>query len=149
MSVKVGFEFVMYRNTGVWGSPTWAEIENLGDVTTQLSKEKIDASKRGTAGSVRYKQYRSGMIDSMLSFKMFWDDADADFLAILAAFLSGSTIDIVALSNTIVTSGARGPRAEWEVFKCERGEPLNGMVTADIEIAPSALSANGWGWYVV
>lgn len=151
MATKVGFECVLYRNTGTYGSPVWNEVSNVRDLTLTLTKDKVDASTRGTASdgaAKRFKEYRAVMKDAPVTIESLWNTDDADLDAFFQAWLNDTAIEVLILDGPVTTAGSEGLRATMEVFKFDRGEPLNDMVKASVELAPSALAANKPQWYI-
>lgn len=141
----VGLNAHCYRNTGTYGSPTWVECKSIQEVTLKADKDKADAPSRNYSG---FKAYLSGMKDVGLGLKLTWDTTLGEFSAFQSAFFNNTTIDMLALDGVVTpSSGSQGLRAVMEVFKFDRTEPLSGALTSDVEVAPSATSANAPSWY--
>ncbi len=50
MSVKLGLDAKLYRNTGNYASPNWQEMKNVKDLTLSVEAGEADATTRGNAG---------------------------------------------------------------------------------------------------
>lgn len=142
MGAKTGGDCKLYINTGSWASPTWTEVTNVRDLTMSLSKTLADASRRVSA----WKQYVSGQKDTRITFQMVWDDEDTNFQLFLDAYNNDTTVECLVISGAYNVAGTEGLRAVFEIANCQRNEPLDDVVTAEIELAP-AYDANGPVWY--
>jgi len=139
MAHKMGWEQKLYRNTGSFGSPTWDLVTNCRDLTLTGSASKNDASTRLS----RVKTYAAGQIDLGFNFQMVYDPADTDLTAIRTAFYAQTALDLMDLDGLAATSGSLGVRAVCQIFSMEKGEPIDGIATYDIEAAPTYDSTNG------
>ena len=83
MSVKLGLDAKLFRNTGVYATPTWVEMKNVKDLTLNLEASESDVTTRGNAG---WRATIAALKDGSIEFEMVWDTADADFVAIKDAF---------------------------------------------------------------
>ncbi len=50
MSVKLGLDARLYRNTGTYASVTWNEVKNVKDLTLSLEAGEADVTTRGNGG---------------------------------------------------------------------------------------------------
>ena len=50
MTIKLGMEAKLYRNTGTYAAPTWVEMLNVKDLTLNLEASEADVTTRGNAG---------------------------------------------------------------------------------------------------
>ena len=50
MTIKLGMEAKLYRNTGTYATPTWVEMLNVKDLTLNLEASEADVTTRGNAG---------------------------------------------------------------------------------------------------
>ncbi|GAB4138374.1 MAG: hypothetical protein Tsb009_06550 [Planctomycetaceae bacterium] len=50
MTIKLGMEAKLYRNTGTYALPTWVEMINVKDLTLNLEAGEADVTTRGNAG---------------------------------------------------------------------------------------------------
>lgn len=139
-----GLDCKAYRNSATYATPTWAEVENVRDLTLNLTKGEADVSRRGTEWKLTKPTLKDGSVD----FEMVWDTGDADFTAIQTAWNDGTTIDMAFLDGEIGTTGSQGLRAEFEVISFTRSEPLEGGVMASVSLKP-ASTANAPAWMTV
>ncbi|GMV72850.1 MAG: hypothetical protein AMXMBFR77_26870 [Phycisphaerales bacterium] len=145
MGFKLGLDCKLYRNTGTWGSPTWAEVGNARDVTVNLERGEADLTTRANAG---WRATVGTLKDASLEFEMVWDPGDAGFAAVRDAFLNGTVLDMVALDGGIAVSGSQGLRAEFSILSFSRSEPLEEGVTVNVTAKP-AYSENAPEWMTV
>lgn len=133
----VGLDRKLYRNTASYATPTWAEIENVQDLTINDETTAADASSRKSA----FKRYLAGQIDISIEFSSVHDTDDADYEALLDAKRGRTNLDIAAMDGAIATSGNRGVRGEMMVETGNRNQPLDDTDTTDFTLRP-ALTAN-------
>jgi TP901-1 family phage major tail protein len=145
MSVRLGLDAKLYRNTATYATPTWDEITNVRDVTLNLEAGEADVSTRGTGG---WRATVATLKDASIEFEMVWDSADADFAAIRDAFLNRTAIDMAVMDGDITATGSQGLRAECAVTNFSRNEPLEEAVTVSVTIKPT-FSVNPPVWMVV
>ncbi len=140
----IGLDCKLYRNTGSYSTPVWNEIVNIGDVTIPLSKGEAETSTRGS----KWKTRRGTLKDASIDFQLKKVTGDDDFAALLAAFVDGTPIELLALDGPIGTAGSQGLRATCEIFKFDEGQPLENVVAFDVSAKP-CQSANEPAWYTV
>jgi hypothetical protein len=145
MSVKLGLDAKLYRNTGTFPAPVWNEIKNVKDVTLNLEAGEADVTTRGNAG---WRATVATLKDGSVEFEMVWDTADDDFAAIRDAFLNKTSIELAVLDGEVTVTGTQGLRATFMVTKFTRSEPLEEAITASVTVKPT-YSANSPIWLVV
>lgn len=136
MAEKIGYQCVLARNTGSWGSPTWNVMEKVTDVTMSGAPTKADLSSRANA----FKAYLPGQFDLSIEATMIWNNSDADCQAVRDAYRNKTLLDIWAVDDATATTGAQGWRFEANVFDFSREEPLDDGVKITFSLAPSAAS---------
>jgi len=145
MSIPLGLNCKLYRNTGTYATPVWDEITGARDVAINLNADEADVTTRGGGG---WKAILQSLNDASLDVEIPWDSADADMTAIRSAFIARTSIEVAAMDGDISVSGAEGFRATVAITKFERSEPLNGPAMVSITLKPT-VSANAPEWYVV
>jgi hypothetical protein len=145
MSVKLGLDAKLYRNTGTFAAPVWSEIKNVKDVTLNLEAGEADVTTRGNAG---WKATVATLKDGSVEFEMVWDTADTDFGAFRDAFLNKTSIELAVLDGDVTVTGTQGLRADFMVTKFTRSEPLEEAITASVTVKPT-YSANSPTWLIV
>lgn len=116
------------------------EITLVKDVKVNLSTDKADISTRAGLG---WKQTVPTLKDGTITFSMLWKPADANFTAILTAWLANAELAIFALDGIkTATSGNQGPAGNFTVTNFSRNESLTEALMVDVEL--SASSFNGW-----
>ena len=142
MSVKLGLDAKMFRNTGTYAAPVWNEIKNVRDVTLSLETGEADATTRGNNG---WRATVATLKDGSVEFDMVWDSADDDFTAIRDAFLNKTALEMAVLDGDVAAAGSQGLRASFMVTNFSRNEPLEEAITASVTVKPT-YSANPPAW---
>lgn len=142
MSVKLGLDAKMFRNTGTHATPAWNEIKNVRDVTLSLETGEADATTRGNNG---WRATVATLKDGSVEFDMVWDSADDDFTAIRDAFLNKTALELAVLDGDVAAAGSQGLRASFMVTNFSRNEPLEEAITASVTVKPT-YSANPPAW---
>ena len=141
-----GYEAETSHNTGAYGTPVWDAVDLIQD-TLELNLQKDEADVTTRAGN-GWKQRMGTLKDGTVQFQMLWESADADFAAFRDAWLNDTLIDLAVMDQDITVSDAQGLRAEMDVLNFSRSEPLNGALTASINMAPGA-GTNAPVWMIV
>lgn len=140
----VSIDMDLSFNSANFGSPTWAVV-NCRDVDIDFSWGEGDVSNRGS---------KLGLTEPALQirgleFDMVADETDANFVAIRAAALARTAVELAYANGPIGTLGtvASGgvancvmSRCTYKVFGMKRGEPLAGAVTVKFTLKPPKLA---------
>ena len=145
MSLKLGLEAKLFRNTGDYATPIWVELENVKDLTLNLEAGEADVTTRGNAG---WRATVATLKDGSIEFEMVWDTADAGFTAIKDAFFNNDTIELAVMDGDIATAGSQGLRAMMSIINFSRNEPLEEGITVNVTAKPT-YSANPPEWLEV
>lgn len=144
MSVRLGLDAKLYRNTGTYASPTWVELSNVKDVTLNLEKGEADVTTRGSGG---WKQTVGTTKDANVEFEMVWDPADQGFTAIKDAFFNNTSIELAVMDGPLpppTGATSQGLRASFTVTKFTRNEPLEESLTVSVTIKPAYGTTPEW-----
>lgn len=121
--LRFGALAFLYRNSGAsFATPTWNDIGNVGDVTTDIDWNEAEASTRGSGEAVEPTLQKFEV-----DFEMLEDMDDADFLAIRAAFLAKTKMDWFLCSGAYNAQGETYVRSEAKVMSFKKTEPLKGV----------------------
>ncbi len=134
MSVKLGLDARLYRNTSVYASPTWNEVKNVKDLTLSLEAGEADVTTRGNGG---WRATIATLKDGSLEFEMVWDTADDDFTAIRTAFLTNGSVEFAVLDGAVATTGSQGLRAAMAITNFSRSEPLEEAIKVSVTAKPT------------
>jgi len=137
MSAKLGMEAKLYRNTGSYESPVWAEIENVKDLALNLEAGEADVTTRANDG---WRATIATLKDASVEFGMV--------SAIQDAYFDGTSIEFAVMDGRIETEGSEGLRATMAVTGFSRDEPLEEAITVTVTIKPT-YADNPPEWYVV
>ncbi|MEM8739466.1 MAG: phage tail tube protein [Planctomycetota bacterium] len=134
MPRKLGYQAKLYRNTGDYASPSWVEITNAKDVTTNLEKGEADVTTRGNQG---WRATAATLKDLQIEFQMIYDTDDASYGALEAAFFNDEIVEIAVADGAIETAGTKYLRASMEVFNFSRSEQNEEAITVDVTMKPT------------
>ncbi len=144
MSVKLGLDAKLYRNTGSFASPTWNEVINVKDLTLNLEAGEADVTTRGNNG---WRATVATLKDGSIEFEMVWDTEDLDFAAIRDTFLNRAAMEFAVMDGGIAVSGSQGLRATCMVTNFSRNESLEEAITVSVTVKPT-YSVNAPVWMV-
>ena len=134
MSVKLGLDARLYRNTSAYASPAWNEVKNVKDLTLSLEAGEADVTTRGNGG---WRATIATLKDGSLEFEMVWDTADDDFTAIRTAFLTNGSVEFAVLDGPVATTGSQGLRAAMAITNFSRSEPLEEAIKVSVTAKPT------------
>lgn len=107
------------------------EVENVKDVTLNMSKATADATTRGNQG---WRANVGTLRECNVDFQIQWEPGDAFFDALLASFLGD---DLVRLA--VLDEAGYGPLGDFSVTNFTRNEELEGVVTVDVTVELSVF----------
>ena len=142
MAIKLGMEAKLYRNSGTFGTPTWAELTNVKDVTLNLEKGEADVTTRANNG---WKATAATLKDASVEFEMVWDTTDTGFTAIQQAYFNNTPIELAVMDGPIATAGSQGLRATMQVNNFSREEKLEDAIMVKVTCKPT-YAANAPTW---
>lgn len=134
MTIKLGMEAKLYRNTGTHASPTWVEMLNVKDLTLNLEASEADVTTRGNAG---WRATIAALKDGSIEFEMVWDTGDADFTAIKDGFFGNTNIEFAVMDGDVTASGSQGLRATMSITSFSRSEALEEAIGVSVTAKPT------------
>jgi predicted secreted protein len=134
MGIRLGLEAKLYRNSGSYGTPQWAEMDNVKDVTLNLEASEADVTTRGNGG---WRATVAALKDGSIEFEMVWDTADPNFTAIQQAFMNRAPLELAVMDGPIAEAGSQGLRASFAITKFTRNEPLEEAITVSVTVKPT------------
>lgn len=141
--LRRGLDLYLYRNTGSYGSPTWALITNCRDFELGLTRTRIDSSTRAVAVATKVP----GLIEMKPKWQMIYDYSDAALIAIYASFYAtsptGAQIEFAFSDGAVGGSNIRYIRAICCVFDVSEPAPLDGLGMVNVEVEPTYNSSAG------
>ena len=145
MGLRLGMEAKLYRNTGSYAAPVWAEMGNVKDVTLNLEKGEADVTTRANAG---WRATVGTLKEGSIEFEMVWDTADPGFEAVKEAYFNDAPIELAVMDGDVAASGSQGLRAMFSVTSFSRKEPLEEAVTVSVSLKVT-YSAHAPEWMKV
>ncbi|MBN2559364.1 MAG: hypothetical protein JXQ75_00335 [Phycisphaerae bacterium] len=128
---KLGMYAKLYRNTGTYAAPVWAEIANVKDVTLNMEKGEADVTTRANSG---WRATVGTLKEASLEFEMVWDTADAGFQAIQSGWFNDEPLEVAVMDGPIDESGSEGLRATMSVISFSRKEPLEDAISVSVSL---------------
>lgn len=114
MAIKLGLDAKLLR--GEAGSTGSEEVENVKDLTLNLSANSADVTTRRTKG---WRAFKATLKEASLEFSILYDTADPDFQAFANAYYTGESIAL------FVTDGdGSGLDADWTITDFNWEQPL-------------------------
>ena len=136
-TVQLGILSKLYYNTATYGSPTWAAITLIGDLTIPQKWDVAEILIR--ASRLKFKSKTA--LDVSITGKLLASLTDTGYLALMTAMLDDSVVDFLALNGPNSTNGVRGYRFDGQVIGAGEDQGPGNVVWDDLEIQP-ALTAN-------
>lgn len=137
MTLVLGFNCKLYRNTGSYGSPTWTLVSNCADLSLDLQFSESDVSTREGAG---WEWTEPGLLSAPLTWTMIYDNAETQFDAIRTAALARTAIEFAVADGLIATAGTNYIRAVCKIFGFPLNQPLTEGCKVEIVAKPARNS---------
>jgi len=131
MSVRIGMEGKLYRNSGDYLTPVWVELPNVKDLTLTLEKGEADVTTRGNAG---WRATVGTLKEGSIEFEMVWDTDDPSFNAIKDGYFLDTPLEMAVMDGDVVVSGSEGLRASFAVTSFSRSEPLEEAMSVSVNL---------------
>lgn len=141
--VKLGIKAVIYRNTGSYGSPSWAAMNSVRDVTVTAPFDMVEAITR----SSRVKLYAKTLMDLGVQLMVRKDDNSTDAVAILAAAMNDTVFDCLVLDGPLATEGSTGFRSHFIINLASESQGAADVIYDTYDLKP-CFSADGTPKYV-
>jgi hypothetical protein len=134
--VKLGVKARAYRNTGTYGSPTWTALNLVRDLTVNAPWDVADASSRGS----RVKLNAKTMMGLTFNLTLRKDDLDAGAVAMLAAAMEDTAIDMLILDEAITNEGSTGFRCHMLVNLTSEDQGAGAVLYPNFDLLPTFSS---------
>jgi len=134
MALVLGMNAKLYYDADGVDEGTWAEIENVKDLTLNLEGGEADVTTRGNDG---WKATVQTLKDASIEFEMVWDTVDAAFAALKDAFMDNTSIGIAVMDGDIEVDGNEGLTANCAVINFSRAEPLEDAIKVNVTLKPT------------
>lgn len=115
---------------GTAGATAATELDIVGDVNLKMSKGEATTTFRRS----RFKLTKTTLVEASIGFQIPWLESEPAFAAMFDAFVNGTPLAFKILA---ADDGDYGMDADFEVVKFDEGQPIEGGITADIEIKPT------------
>jgi hypothetical protein len=145
MSIKLGMQAKLYRNSGSYGTPTWVEVGNVKDLTLNLEAGEADVTTRSNSG---WRATVATLKDGSIEFEMVWDTTDPNFTAIQQGFFNNTPVEFAIMDGAIATAGSQGLRATMSITNFSRSEALEEAIMVSVTAKPT-YAANAPSWMTI
>lgn len=136
MGFRLGMNCKAYY--GAAGSTANMVMDNIKDVTLNLSTGESDVTTRGNQG---WRAMAATLKEGSVEFKMVWDTDDLGFQAIKNAWFNAAAVALMFLDGT----DGSGLDADFTITNFTRNEPLEEAVTVDVTAKPTySTRAPAW-----
>lgn len=131
-TVQLGILAKLYLNTGTYGTPTWAAVSLVGDLTVNAKWDVVEVLTRASRMKLKVKT----MLDAGVSGKMLNSLDDTSYTTIANALNADTTLDFLALTAGNTTNGARGYRFDAQVTNGTQDQGTGAAIFDDFELIP-------------
>jgi hypothetical protein len=127
---------------GTAGATANTIVDNIRDVTLDLSVAEADVTTRGNNG---WRATVGTLKEGSVEFEMIWDTQDAFFTAVKNAWFNSGSIAALVL-DAAKAEGGQGLDADFAVINFQRSEPLEDAVKVSVSLKPT-YSTRAPSWY--
>lgn len=106
------------------------EMNKVKDVTVNMEDNVVDATTRASG---RFKSQAPTFGELSIEWDMPWNPDDPSFVAIKAAYLNKTQIELAALDKAKIIAGAQGPKGTFYITSFSRSEPLEEGITVSVK----------------
>ena len=128
-TVLMGKDAKIYEGVAAAALGALTEMSNVKDVKLNLSAGEADTTTRSNSG---WRATSPGLRECQVEFEMLWLDTDACFVAMKAAFLAGTTVELAILDRDRATGGANGPKGAFAITGFVRNEGLEEAISVSV-----------------
>jgi hypothetical protein len=133
MPANTGGNMKLYRNTGSVATPTWSEVDEVGDVSIPDFSRGLAELKRRANGFVKNL---ATLIQSIaVEFRLHHGMDATTFDALRANFLAGTAEEWAVMDGPIATVGSEGLRLPVIVENFPWDQPLEDISGHDVRLA--------------
>lgn len=135
MDTRLGVFSKLYINEGTYGSPTWTEIDLIGNLAIAGTWDKGESSAR----RARVRTNEPTLLDLNLTGTIRVDHTDDGYNLVRDAFLDpNGVVDVLVLNGGNTRNGSLGYRFDAKVFSLGEDQALGNVLFNDLEIGPCA-----------
>ncbi len=151
MSAKTGAQMNLYYNSGTHASPTWVEIEEVGDVSiADFSMGIAELKRRGNSFT---KGLATLLQQIAIEFRLIHGVGATVFDTLRAAFLAGTVKEYAIMNGAIATSGTQGLRMFGIIEQFPWDQPLEDVSGHDVRVVCAYAEEGGSevdpDWYTI
>lgn len=126
MATKVGYQGVLYYNSGTTATPVWVEVDTVRDVTLNQTRNEVDDTSRTTNG---WRSRLGGLAEWGADFEMVYNTANTAWQQIRESFEDNTVIEVLILDGDITVDDNEGMRGNVFVTEFTREEPLEDVMS--------------------
>ena len=134
MTLKRGWEAKLYYcAAGIGGTPTWTEITTVKGVRMNSSMGEVDLTVRACGGC---KMTEPTLDDIILDFELPYDTSVTPVDVLEDAYFGRTLVGFAVMDGGVAVAGSRGRWFDGKLFKWERNEGEDGIITVAVTIKP-------------
>jgi len=142
MGIRLGMDAKLYFDAAGVGGGSWAELDNVRDLTLNLETGEADVTTRGNAG---WRAIVATLKSGAVEWDMVWDTSDPAFSAIKDVYFNNTPIGFAIMDGDIATAGSQGLQADFSITNFSRNEPLEEAITVSVSAKPTySTTAPAW-----
>ena len=139
MGLKVGNDMKLYYNSGTNASPTWVEIQKVGDVTVPMSAGVAEVDLRESNWLLNLASKLSGGYE----FSLANDIGGTVYDALRGFFIARTAKQFASVDGDIAVSGAEGFKAFGQFTDFPWSQPTQEMSSHDVVVSLSYTEESG------
>jgi len=122
----------LYRNTGSYTTPTWSEIDEVGDVSiSDLSRGTAELKRRASD----FTKNLATLIQAIsIEFRLHHGLDATTFSALVTNFFAGTVQEFAIMDGPIATAGSQGLRCPCLIEQFPWDQPLEDVSGHDVRL---------------
>ncbi len=134
---STGHKMKFYRNTATHASPTWVEIDEIGDLSIADLTMGLAELKRRANGFT--KNLPSIMQSIAVEFRLHFGLDSATFTVLRSAFFAGTVIEYAIMNDAIADEDSEGLTLPGIIEQFPWDQPLEEVSGHDVRLATGYL----------
>lgn len=133
MAPKTGKDMYLYYNSGTHASPTWVDIDEVGDVSIDGLSRTIAELKR------RAKDFTKGLPGLLslmtVTFTLLHGLNATVFTALIGYFFAGTVKEYAIMDGSITVAGSQGLRSAFLISEFPFNQPLEDVAGHEVKLS--------------
>ena len=134
MNSVLGIDGKIWRNVASYGSPTWTLVDNVKNLRLPLKRTESDLTRRASG---KNRELAAVLMEAELNFEMVHDRTDPNYVAIRAAFIARTALDLAIADGPMDAEGTEYFRALFAILDFSRNEELENVMDRTVVMKPT------------